>query len=250
MKKLTLMLFFAANLLSAKPLIIGIDGGYPPLSEINPDGTISGFDPDMAAAICKEIKAECTVKQVDWEALIPALQTKQIDIIFASMNVLEERKKKVLFSEPYYHNPGIFIRRKNSNIELNEQDLKNKTIGVLAASVFEKYAKEKYGKIAKIASYPNQNDANLDAIKGVVDIMFGDKIVLQQGFLDTANGKDFEQFAGEISDAKYIGEGIAIAMRLNEKELCEKINKAIKTLRENGEYKKINDKYFPYDVSQ
>ena len=195
------------------------------------------------------MKRECEFTQTDWDGLIPALKTQKIDVILASMNANEERKKSIAFTDPYYVNPGIFARAKGSAIELSEAGLKGKVIGVLRASVFDEYATEHYGKMADIQRYNTQEEANLDALAGRVDVLFADKVVLEDGFLRRDEGKDFEAFGPEVNDEKYFGEGISIGVRKEDEQLKNDLNAALKAIRENGEYKKINDKYFSYDIS-
>lgn len=232
----------------AKPLIVATDGAYPPFSEVDSSGNMIGFDIDIAKALCAEMKRECEFKQIDWEGLIPALNNEQIDAIIASMNANDERRQVIEFTEPYYRNPGIFVRAKGSNIEMTEAGLKGKTIGVLSASVFDNYATDHYEKWAKVDRYTSQDDANLDAKKGVVDVLFADKIVLQDGFLNREIGAGFEQFGEEIDEPAYFGEGISIGVRKSDEELRQAFNQALINIRANGEYKKVNDKYFNYDI--
>src|SRR3954447_194113 len=86
-------------------LRIGVEGSYPPFSQISPDGKLTGFDIDIANAVCAEMKAECTFVQQEWDGMIPALNAKKFDMIVASMSITEERKKAVDFSDPYYDVP-------------------------------------------------------------------------------------------------------------------------------------------------
>ncbi|SUO95961.1 transporter substrate-binding domain-containing protein [Suttonella ornithocola] len=251
MKKLLLSALLTACAFPAfaeKPLIISTDGTYPPFAEMNANGEMVGFDIDIAKALCAEMKRKCEFKQVDWDGLIPALNNEQVDALIASMNANDERQKVVDFTEPYYSNPGLFVRKKGSNIEISDEGLKGKTIGVLASSIWDDYATQKYGKIAKIDRYTSQDDANLDAQKGVVDVLLADKIVMKDGFLDRDSGKDFEAVGDEVKDKQYLGDGIAIAVRKSDPELRDAFNAAIKAIRKNGEYKKVNDKYFNYDI--
>jgi arginine/ornithine transport system substrate-binding protein len=67
-------------------------------------------------------------------------------------------------------------------------------------------------------------------------------------FLDKDIGKG-HAFVGEaVTDKAYIGEGTALALRKKDKELAEKFNQAIKTIRANGTYDKIAAKYFSFDI--
>lgn len=252
MKKILSTFILAAlaqSALAQDVLRFSTDGAYPPFSETNEKGEMVGFDIDIGKALCEEMKRECSFNQTDWDGLIPALTSKKIDVILASMNANEERRKSIDFTDPYYINPGIFVRAKGSNIEISEVGLKGKVIGVLVGSVFDDYATEKLAAWAEIKRYNTQEDASADALAGRVDVLFADKVVLEDGFLGREDGKDFEAFGDAVNDEKFFGEGISIGIRKEDQELKSALNAALKAIRDNGKYKEINDKYFTYDIS-
>lgn len=226
----------------------GNDGAYPPFSETAANGEMTGFDIDMAKAICAELKAKCELKQIDWDALIPALNTKKIDGIIASMNATAERSKSVLFTDAYYQNPARFVRKKGSKVEISKEGLQGKTMGVLRGSIADIYASVKYNRLINLKVYGAQTDAFLDMRAGRLDVLFADGFVLEEGFLKRPEGKDFEAFGSAISDPEYFGNGLAIAVRKNDQLLATQINGAIKALRASGEYQKISHKYFGRDI--
>ncbi len=239
---------FAGNALAAdKPLIFSTDGTYPPFSEMGSDGQMTGFDIDIGKALCEQMKRECRFEPIDWEGLIPALQTKKIDVILASMNDTPERRESIAFTDPYYSNPGLFVRAEGSKIEPTPEGVKGKVVGVLRASIFDNYATAKFPD-ANIQRYTSQEEANQDALAGRVDLLFADKIVMEDGFLHRDEGKGFE-IAGETNDPEYFGAGISIGVRKDDNALREELNAALKAIKENGAYKKVNDKYFKYDIS-
>ena len=254
MKKILLLtlLGLAGTTLAADKLRFSTDGTYPPFSEVNAQGEVVGFDIDIGKALCAEMKRDCEFTQIDWDGLIPALKSKKTDLLIASMNATPERKESIAFSAPYYINPGVFVRAAGSNIELSEAGLKGKTIGVLRASVFDRYATDKFGSWAEIQRYNAQEEANLDALAGRVDVLFADALVLKDGFLERLSGDDkgkFEVFGPEVNDEKYFGEGISIGVRKEDEALLKAVNEALTAIKANGEYKKINDKYFKVDIS-
>ncbi|MDO4642733.1 MAG: transporter substrate-binding domain-containing protein [Cardiobacteriaceae bacterium] len=252
MKKILVMALMSAFSVSTfaagDVLRLATDGTYPPFSETDSSGKLVGFDIDIGYALCAQMKRECKFEQIDWEGLIPALKTNKIDVILASMNATEEREQSVSFTNPYYANPGIFVRPKGSKVEPTSEGIKGKVLGVLRASVFDNYATAKFPE-ANIQRYTSQEEANLDAVAGRVDLLFADKIVLEDGFLQRDEGKAFEAVGPEVNDKQYFGEGIAIGVRKEDNQLREDFNAALKAILENGEYKKVNDKYFKYDIS-
>ncbi len=257
MRKFTIALFAVAALALAagtatakewKKIRIGVEGAYPPFSWVEPDGTLKGFDIEIAMALCKEIGAECTLVQQDWDGIIPALLARKYDAIIASMSITEERKKKVDFTKKYYNSPAKFVRRKGSGIEITKASMKGKTVGVQRATTHDSFITAEFGDTVKIKRYATQDEAYLDAVAGRVDLLLADSIAMNDGFLQTDQGKDFEFVGPDYSDPKYFGDGAGIAIRKQDKDLKALFNKAIDAIRANGTYKRINDKYFDFDI--
>ena len=244
-------LMFSASSADAKDwgnLRVGVEGAYPPFSWMEPDGTLKGFDIDIALAICAEMNAECELVPQDWDGIIPALLANKYDAIIASMSITEERKKKVSFSNKYYSTPAKFVRKKGSGIEINESGLSGKSVGVQRATIHENFLKDNYGSIVDIKSYGTQDEAYLDFTAGRIDLLLADSVALDDGFLKTDAGKDAEFVGPDFADPKWFGEGAGIAIRKDDMDLQKLLNDAITAIRANGTYKKINDKYFEFDV--
>ena len=256
MKKL-LVLFtiiavvFAAGTIQAKDwkkMRIGVEGAYPPFSYTTADGKLEGFDIDIAMALCKAMGAECKLVAQDWDGIIPALMARKYDAIVASMSITEERKKKVAFTDKYYQTPAKFVSKKGMVKEFSPEILKGKTVGVQRATIHDNYITDNYGKDVKIKRYATQDEAYMDLRAGRVDFLLADSVVISEGFLKKPEGQDYEFVGPDLMDPKWFGEGIGIACRKKDKDLVELLNKAIKQIRADGTYKKIQDKYFNFDV--
>ena len=251
MKKLIilslLVLFSLVSSVSANDwdkIRIGVEGAYPPFSSVDKDGTLKGFDIDIALALCKEIGAECVLVPQDWDGIIPALLARKYDAIIASMSITEERKKKVAFSEKYYSTPAKFARKKGSGITISKAGLKGKTVGVQRATIHDNFITAEFGDSVNIKRYGTQDEAYLDAIAGRVDLLLADSIAMDEGFLKTDKGKGWEFVGPGYSDPKYFGVGAGIAVRKGERELAKLFSLAIKVIRSNGVYHMINGRYF------
>jgi arginine/ornithine transport system substrate-binding protein len=230
-----------------KKIRIGVEGAYPPFSQIDPSGKLSGFDIDITNALCAEMKADCTLVQQAFDGMIPALQAKKIDAVIASMTITDERMRAVDFSDKYYQTPARFVMKKSAKLEATPAGLKGKKIGVQRATIHDRYVTDIF-KSSQIVRYTKQDDAFLDLTAGRTDVALVDIIAAQQGFLKTPQGKDFE-FAGPVyDDPKYFGVGAGVAMRKGDNALRSEFNRAIAAIRANGTYKKIQDKYFDFDV--
>ncbi|HEY9538213.1 MAG TPA: ABC transporter substrate-binding protein [Kiloniellaceae bacterium] len=231
-----------------KKVRIGVEGAYPPFSEVTPDGKLVGFDIDIANALCEEMKVECELITQDWDGIIPALQARKYDAIIASMSITEERKEKVDFTNKYYNTPAKFVRKKGSGIEITEEGLKGKSVGVQRATIHDNFVTEVYGDTVEVKRYGTQDEAYLDMVAGRIDLLLADSVAMKGGFLDTEQGKDYEFVGPDFSDPKYFGDGAGIALRKDDDDLREKLNAAIDAIRANGVYKSIQDKYFDFNV--
>ncbi len=231
-----------------KKVRIGVEGAYPPFSYVDPDGKLAGFDIDIANALCKQMGAECTLVQQDWDGIIPALLARKYDAIIASMSITEERKKKVAFTGKYYHTPAKFAAKKGSGIEISRSGLKGKTVAVQRATTHDNFITGEFGDSVNIKRYATQDEAYLDAVSGRVDLLLADSVAMEDGFLKTDKGKDWEFVGPDYSDPKYFGDGAGIAVRKQDKDLVAQLNKAIKDIRANGTYDAIARKYFDFDV--
>lgn len=242
-----LLLSAAAAAADLSKLRVGVEGAYPPFSSVGPDGQIKGFDIDIAKALCAEIKAQCTLVQLDFDGMIPALQSKKIDMIAASMSITPERLKVVDFSDKYYTTPNRLIAKSGSGIDGTPAGFKGKKVGVQRATIHDRYATAKFTG-ATIVRYGKQDEIYLDLAAGRIDATLVDAVAGSEGFLKTPAGKGFAFTGPEFADPEFFGRGVGIAVRKSDTELRDRLSAAIKALRANGGYKRIQDAYFDFDI--
>ena len=227
---------------AADKLRIGTEGAYPPFNEIDSSGTAVGFDLDIAHALCEKMGAECSVVTSDWDGIIPALNTRRFDFLIASMSITEERMQAVDFTEPYYTNKLQFIAPKSADFKTDEASLKGKVIGAQRATIAGTWLEDNLGKVVDIKLYDTQENAYLDLASGRLDGVLADTFVNWE-WLKSDAGKEFE-FKG---DPVFDNDKIGIAVRKGD-PLREKLNAALQAIVEDGTYKQINDKYFPFSI--
>lgn len=240
-------MLLATDASSQNTLRIATEGAYPPFNQVNPDGSLSGFDVDIANAICKKIDTKCTIVKQDWDGMIPGLLAKKYDLIIASMTITEDRKKKVDFTHKYYQAPDMFSAKKGANLSITPEGLKGKTIGVQRGTIHACYVQKMFTQ-SEVKLYPSQLESFSDLMAGRLDLVFADSIGTNQQLLQAPEGKDYELVGPVQHDKECLGEGIGIALRKNSDELREKLNKAIDDIRADGTYAKINAQYFPFDI--
>lgn len=231
-----------------KKIRVAIEGAYPPFSQVSPEGKLIGFDVDIAVALCEAIGAEPVLVAQDWDGMIPGLLARKYDTIIASMSITDERLKKVDFTKKYYQTPAKFMVKKGIIPQFSMEALKGKVIGVQRETVHDKYLTDIYGKAVEIKRYGSLDEAYLDVEAGRIDIVMADSVALMEGFLDKEKGKDYEFVGPDMVDPKFFGPGIGAAVRKQDGELKQKLNDAIDTIRANGTYEKIQNKYFNFNV--
>jgi arginine/ornithine transport system substrate-binding protein len=241
------VLAFAAQAADPAKLRVGVEGAYPPFSSVGADGKIVGFDIDIANALCAEIKAQCTLVQLDFDGMIPALQSKKIDLIVASMSITPERSKVIDFSDSYYNSTARLIARSGLKIDGTPESLKGKKIGVQRGTIHDRFATDKL-KTAAVSRYAKQDDVFLDLTAGRVDATLVDNIAGDIGFLKTPAGKGYAFTGPAYNDVSYFGTGVGIGVRKGDTALRDSLNASIKAIRDKGLYKKMQDKYFDFDI--
>ena len=239
----------AASLAAAQPatLKVGVEGAYPPFSEIGTDGKLKGFDIDIANALCERMKVKCEMVQAEFDALIPALRAKKFDAIVASMSITPERRKNVDFTVKYYQTPARFIAKDDAKLEVSPAGLKGRKIGVQRTTIHDRFATATF-KQSTIVRYAKQDEVFLDLKSGRVDATLVDSVAGDDGFLKTPAGKGFKFFGPDFTDPAFFGDGAGIAVRKGDDKLRTALNEAIAALRADGGYKKIQDKYFAFDI--
>ncbi len=228
---------------ATETLIIGTEGDYAPFSYTEADGTLGGFDVDIAHALCAAMQMTCEIVAVPWGALIPALNDRRIDAIIASMSITEERKQLVAFTNRYYRTPMQFIARKGSRIDVSPEHLRGKRVAVEADTTAHKYLLS-HGDIGMdMRIFATQSEANRALMRGEADLLIADSLVMW-ALTKTPEGSAFEFVGAPI----YADEGIGIAVRQGDEALLQAFNRAILRLRIDGTYDRINAKYFPFSI--
>ena len=228
-------------------LRVGVEAAYPPFSELAPDGQLRGFDIDIANALCARLQARCEFIKTEFDAMIPALRAKKFDAIVASMSITPERQKAVDFTAKYYHSGARFVARADATFEATPAGLKGKNIGVQRGTIHDRYATAKFSG-ATITRYSKQDEVFLDLLSGRIDASLADVVAIDIGFLKTAQGKGYSMRGPNYDDAAFFGTGAGIAVRKGDTALRDKLDAAIIAMRADGSYKKINDRYFEFDI--
>lgn len=216
---------------------------YPPFTSKDASGKWVGWEVDLMDALCAEIKEKCEIAEVAWDGIIPALQSKQFDLIWSSMSITAERKQTIDFSSMYYNTPTVIIGAKTGDLDITPDHLKGKVIGVQVSTIHEKYLQKYYSAGSEIKTYATQDEANNDLAAGRVDYVQADGSALD-AFLKTEQGTACCELKGQVADdPEILGEGVGAGIRKEDTALKDKINAGIAALAKAGKFKEITAKY-------
>ncbi|KRW97842.1 ABC transporter substrate-binding protein [Paracoccus sp. MKU1] len=228
---------------------LGVDPTYPPLEYKQPDGSLTGFGIEITEAICAELRANCIWVESGWDGIIPSLQARKFDVIASSMTITEKRAEQIAFSDKYSNAPSRLVARKGSGLEPTAASLRGKRIGVQQGSSQETFARAAWmPEGVEIVSYQTQDQIYADLISGRLDASLQASIQASEGFLKKPEGAGFEFAGPDMNNPAYFGVGSGYGFRKDDAALREDWNKAFAAIRADGTYRKINDKYFDFDV--
>ncbi|MHB8985753.1 MAG: ABC transporter substrate-binding protein [Eubacteriales bacterium] len=216
-------------------------GQYRPFNYYDEKNNLTGFDVEIGKALCEKMGMEPKPVTAPWDSLINGLKAKRYDSILGSMTITDDRLKEVDFSDPYYVSGGQLFVYKGSGIK-SAADLKKDTkIGVLTTSTYDKEAR-KYSE--NIVNYQSDETALRDLDAGRVQAVITDRFVGKLA-IDATGLKNIEM----VGDLLFV-EKVGIAFRQDDDALREKVNAALKAIKDDGTYLKISNKYFGLDISK
>ncbi|MBP2229747.1 octopine/nopaline transport system substrate-binding protein [Azospirillum agricola] len=259
----------AAEAKDWKKVRIATEGAYAPWNATDPSGKLVGFEIDLAKELCKRMEAECEIVAQDWDGIIPALQQGKYDGIMAAMSITDERKKVIDFTNPYGTEPSMFGILKTSPLAGTKFDverydltketpegkaaiakldevLKGKTVGVQTSTIQANFMEKLLPKVT-VRTYDKLDNAGIDMAAGRVDAIFGDRSAVA-AILDADTAKNMTLWAPAFSRG-VLGEGVGVGLRKADKDLKEKLNKAIAEANKDGTITKLSTQHFGYDIA-
>lgn len=239
MKKLVLLFMTFLSLVSfgkVEKLYVGTNAEFYPFEYLE-DGKIVGFDAELIEAIGKKLNKEIVWKNIAFDGLLPALQSKKIDVIIAGMTATPERKKFVNFSDPYFvSNQMIIVNTddKKSKDITSYETLPNHSVGVVLGYT---------GDVA-VSKLENVDVQRFNGASEAIMSLKAKKV--QAVVIDSEpaknyvkNNKGLKLISTDIAKEEY-----SIAVSKENKKLAEDINSAYKELVNDGTFEKLITKYF------
>lgn len=225
-------------------LILGLDEEFPPMGFRDENGEITGFDVDVAKEACSRLGIELKLQPINWDVKEQELNTGKIDCIWNGFTITEERKKALLYSDPYMNNKQIIVVMKDSPVASLE-DLKGKKLGYQAGSSSEdalNAATELQASLGEVVKFDDFMTALMDLEKGGLDAVLIDEVVANYNI--NASGKEYK-----ILDETLAGEEYGIGFRKGDQALMEKIQETLEAMAKDGKLAEISEKWFGQDIT-
>ena len=219
--------------------VMGLDDEFAPMGFRDEQGNLVGFDIDLAKAVAEVLGVEVEFKPIAWSAKEMELSSKKIDCIWNGFTITEERKKQVLFTEPYLSSDQVIVAKKGSSIAKKE-DLIGKNVGLQKdSSSFNALSKQEeiMNGLASLKEYETNVEVLLDLGAGRIDAAVMDEVFAR--YYITDNNLDYV-----VLDESLDSEDYGIGFRLGDEAFKNKVEEALDTLRKNGKMDEIMKKWF------
>lgn len=231
--------------LAGRTLRILTDDDYPPFGFTAPDGTLAGFNVDLARALCETLALSCTIQARRFDTLVEALAQGEGDAAVASLALGPALTKRVDFTLPYYRTPARFLARAGSNLsDATPATLAGRAIGVEAGTAHEDYLRTFFPE-ATIKSYVTPAAARAALLTGEIEALFGDGVTLAIWLAGGEPQGCCRFIGGPFTESRWFGDGVAIAVRKGDSGLRRGFDWALHRLAQNGVYSELYLKYFP-----
>ncbi len=221
----------------AEDLTVATDSSFVPF-EFKDGDTYIGFDMDLLAILAKDAGVTYKIQTMDFNGIVPAVQTKQVDAAIAGIVITDERKKVVDFSDGYYDSGFLLLVRADSDIK-GTQDLAGKVMALKSGGAPVEWSKTNLPD-TEVRQFPTLENAYLELQTGRIDAVMGDTPTILY-YVKTAGAGKVKAVGEQILAAPY---GIAFPKG---SPLVEKFNAALKRAKDDGEYAKIYRKWFDAD---
>ncbi|HUU25730.1 MAG TPA: transporter substrate-binding domain-containing protein [Methyloceanibacter sp.] len=221
------------------------DTDYPPFHYYDEVGALTGFNVDLARAICEVLEVECEVDATNWSDLIPTLDRGEADAAIASIRITAEALKAADFTSRYYATPARFAARKDSDLkDIRPETVEGLKIGVAKGTGHEAYLK-KFFPDGAVAAFDHAEDAQKALKDGAIDLVFGDGITLTFWLNGVTSEACCEFRGGPYLDSRFFGEGVGIAVKKGNRKLAESLTYGLEQVHASGRYEELFLRYFP-----
>jgi polar amino acid transport system substrate-binding protein len=226
-----------------KKIVVGLDDNFPPMGFRDDKNNIVGFDIDMAKEAAKRMGVAVEFKPIDWNSKEAELSSKRVDVLWNGLTITEQRKQNIAFSNPYMENRQIVVVNANSPIK-NKADLAGKVVGVQDGSSSVE-AVEKDAATLKtfkeLKKYGDNVAALMDLKAGRLDAVVVDEIVGR--YYVSKKPGEYTILAENFGTEEY-----GVGLRKDDKDLLNKLQKALDEMKKDGTSAKISQQWFGANI--
>ncbi|EIJ47460.1 glutamine ABC transporter periplasmic protein [Herbaspirillum sp. GW103] len=236
MASLSLLVAVAPAARAADNVIrVGTDATFPPMEFVK-DGKRTGFDVELMEALAKTMGKKIQWVDIDFKGLIPGLISNRFDIAASAIYMTDERRKVVTFSDPYYRGGlAVLVRRDDNSIKVPEDLNRGKRVSVQVGTKSVSYLRDNFPGVERVEVEKNQAMFDLLATGRVNAVVTGRPAAVEYART---------QPLVRVLDKGLTTELYGFALRKDDTVLTEHLNKALQTLRINGTYDALTDKWF------
>jgi polar amino acid transport system substrate-binding protein len=221
-------------------------GDFPPFNFYDEDGVLTGFNVDLARAICLQLEVTCEISERPWANLMPSLERSEADAVIAGHAVTAQALQKVAFSDRYFHTPGRFaMRKRSSGLTTTPEGLEGKRIAVASGTAHEAFVRQ-FFRGSRVRAFDNPDIAREALKAGEVDVVFDDAISLSFWINGTSSEQCCSFSGGAYLEPRFFGDGMAIALARDDPKLKADVNNALAEVRASGRFIELVTRYFPY----
>lgn len=218
---------------------------FPPFNFLDENAHLTGFNVDLARAICDELAIRCTIQAREWNELVDRIIDKTADAAIAGIAVTAASREQLDFSDVYLRSPARFVVRKtDAGMTITPEALRGRKLAVVEKTAHEAYLAAMFPEVPR-KLYDSADAARAAVKDGEADATFGDGLQLSF-WLQSEAAADCCTFAGgPYLEARFFGQGYAIAVGKDALNLKHAINAALQSLYEKGVYAELYLRYFP-----
>jgi polar amino acid transport system substrate-binding protein len=235
---------------SARRIVIRFltDSEFPPFHYYDEEGGLTGFDVDLARAICLEAGSQCDIRARPWGELLPALARGEADAVIAAQRITTPLVRDFDVTDRYFFTTAWFAGpRGGERLPTTPERLERKRIAVAKGSPHEAYLRTFFRESA-IETMDTIEEAREAIRQGRADLVFGDGIGLVFWVNGSLSQECCELKGGPYFEPRFFGDGLAITVPRQDGDLKRLINRTLDRLRRNGRYEELMLRYFPNRV--
>ncbi len=231
----------------AGKIVVGLDDNFPPMGFKDDSGEITGFDVDLAKEASKRLGREVEFKAIDWSSKEQELASGRVNILWNGLDITDERKKNMLFSDPYMDNRQIIFVKKGTTGITDEKSLVGKNVGTQSASTAEEYMDKSdffQKDVKSVKKYSDFVTAFMDLENGRIDAVVGDEIVGR--YYISKHPDQIEVIDAVVGPVSQFG----IAFAKDNQTLRDEVQKVLNDMKADGTTAKISEKWFGKDITK